>query len=59
MTAGLDGDTKGLVNTVIADYHVAGNTIIEVTHDNEEIQAAAHIITIEKGVLVDDKCSSQ
>lgn len=59
VTAGLDGDTKCLVNTVIADYHVAGNTIIEVTHDNEEIQAAAHIITIEKGVLVDDKCSSQ
>lgn len=55
VTAGLDGVTKRLVNGVIADYHTAGHTIIEVTHDSEEIQAASRLVTIEKGVLVDDK----
>ncbi|MDY3024500.1 ABC transporter ATP-binding protein [Streptococcus hyovaginalis] len=55
VTAGLDGVTKLLVNGVIADYHTAGHTIIEVTHNSEEIQAASRLVTIEKGVFVDDK----
>lgn len=55
VTAGLDSVTKRLVNGVIADYHTAGHTIIEVTHDSEEIQAASRLVTIEKGVLVGDK----
>ncbi|MGV3011080.1 ABC transporter ATP-binding protein [Streptococcus thoraltensis] len=59
VTAGLDSATKHLVNKVIADYHTKGHTIIEVTHDEEEIQSASRIITIEKGALVDDKRISQ
>ncbi|MGT2832232.1 ABC transporter ATP-binding protein [Streptococcus halotolerans] len=55
VTAGLDSATKRLVNKVIADYHAKGHTIIEVTHDEEAIQSASRIITIEKGGLVDDK----
>ncbi len=55
MTAGLDGVTKRLVNGVIADYHTVGHTIIEVTHDSEEIQAASRLVIIENGVLVGDK----
>ncbi len=55
VTAGLDGVTKRLVNGVITDYHTAGHTIIEVTHDSEEIQAASRLVIIEKGVLVGDK----
>ncbi|MEQ9763520.1 ATP-binding cassette domain-containing protein [Streptococcus sp. ZJ151] len=59
VTAGLDSATKHLVNKIIADYHAEGHTIIEVTHDEGEIQSASRIITIEKGGLVDDKRISQ
>ncbi|MGQ7408317.1 ABC transporter ATP-binding protein [Streptococcus suis] len=52
VTAGLDATTKALVHELIADYHKAGHTIVEVTHDVEEIAAASTIIQVEKGRIV-------
>ncbi|MDW8742248.1 ATP-binding cassette domain-containing protein [Streptococcus suis] len=52
VTAGLDATTKALVHELIADYHKVGHTIVEVTHDVEEITAASTIIQVEKGRIV-------
>ncbi|HFI0601480.1 TPA: ATP-binding cassette domain-containing protein [Streptococcus suis] len=52
VTAGLDATSKALVHDLIADYHKAGHTIVEVTHDAEEIAAASTIIQVEKGRIV-------
>lgn len=52
VTAGLDATTKALVHDLITDYHKAGHTIVEVTHDAEEIATASTIIRVEKGRIV-------
>lgn len=53
ISAGLDAETKAIVNKLLADYHAAGNTLIEVTHDQSEIDVAQKILKIEGGrVLV-------
>lgn len=49
ISAGLDSETKAIVNKLLADYHAAGNTLIEVTHDQSEIEAAQKILKIEGG----------
>lgn len=56
VTAGLDAMTKEVVNRVITEYHQSGHTIIEVTHDQSEIDKALRLITIEGGRFIDDKC---
>lgn len=49
ISTGLDASTKSLVHGVISDYHRAGKTIVEVTHDKEEIANALNKLTIEGG----------
>lgn len=49
ISAGLDAETKAIVNKLLADYQAAGNTLIEVTHDQSEIDAAQKILRIEGG----------
>ncbi|MDO4813530.1 MAG: ATP-binding cassette domain-containing protein [Gemella sp.] len=49
ITAGLDADTKHLVHDLIDAYHKSGKTIVEVTHDQEEIDKARTVINIEGG----------
>lgn len=49
ISAGLDTETKAIVNKLLADYQAAGNTLIEVTHDQSEIDAAQKILRIEGG----------
>ncbi|MBF0709678.1 MULTISPECIES: ATP-binding cassette domain-containing protein [unclassified Gemella] len=51
ITAGLDTDTKHLVHNLINEYHKKGKTIIEVTHDQEEIDLATSVINIEGGEI--------
>ena len=55
VTSGLDRETKALVHQLIDSYHQKGCTIIEVTHDKEEIETAHRLITIDKGEVVDDR----
>lgn len=55
VTTGLDRETKALVHQLIDSYHQKGCTIIEVTHDKEEIETAHRLITIDKGEVVDDR----
>ena len=49
ISAGLDAETKAIVNKLLADYQAAGDTLIEVTHDQSEIDAAQKILRIEGG----------
>ena len=51
VTAGLDVETKEIVRSLIERIHVAGTTIIEVTHDNDELAHATHLLEIVEGEL--------
>ncbi len=51
VTAGLDVETKEIVRALIERIHVAGTTIIEVTHDNDELAHATHLLEIVEGEL--------
>ncbi|MDG3132087.1 ATP-binding cassette domain-containing protein [Streptococcus suis] len=58
VTAGLDNTTKTLVNELIHHYHQTGHTVIEITHDQSEIEYAQRLLYIEGGRICHDKCSS-
>lgn len=58
VTAGLDNTTKTLVNELIHQYHQTGHTVIEITHDQFEIEYAQRLLYIEGGRICHDKCSS-
>lgn len=51
VTAGLDIETKEIVRALIERIHVAGTTIIEVTHDNDELAHATQLLEIVEGEL--------
>lgn len=52
VTAGLDEQNKEIVNRLIKEVWQAGVTILQVTHDQTEIQAAAKTLRMEKGGLM-------
>lgn len=49
VTTGLDQASKEIVHHLIEQVHRKGVTIVQVTHDQGEIESAQHIIRIEKG----------
>lgn len=49
ITAGLDAETKSLVRQLISHYHQSGKTIIDITHDKEDIEQAHKIFSIVGG----------
>ncbi|EEJ71134.1 ABC transporter ATP-binding protein [Lactobacillus ultunensis] len=51
ITTGLDDDSKEIVHTLIKEVHQNKTTIIQVTHDNDEIEHAGKIIKIVEGKL--------
>ena len=51
VSSGLDEKTKTLLRTFLKDLHQAGVTLIEVTHDQREIEEAEHLVTIVEGRL--------
>ena len=52
VSSGLDEKTKILLRTFLKDLHQEGVTLIEVTHDQQEIEAAERLVTIVGGRLV-------
>lgn len=54
VTAGLDAENKEIVHKMLNQFNQRGLTILRVTHDETEIEAAADKITIRKGELVND-----
>ena len=46
VSSGLDEKTKILLRTFLNDLHQEGVTLIEVTHDQQEIEAAERLVTI-------------
>ena len=53
VTTGLDEDNKAIVHQSIERVHQQGVTIIQVTHDQDEITAAQNIIRIKKGGILE------
>lgn len=53
VTTGLDEDNKAIVHQLIERVHQQGVTIIQVTHDQDEITAAKNIIRIKKGGILE------
>ena len=51
VSSGLDEKTKILLRTFLNDLHQEGVTLIEVTHDQQEIEAAERLVTIAGGRL--------
>lgn len=52
VTTGLDQASKEIVHHLIEQVHRKGVTIVQVTHDQSEIELAQHIIRIEKGGIL-------
>lgn len=52
VTTGLDAQNKAIVHDLIDQFNQEHNvTVLRVTHDDSEISAASHTVTIEKGEL--------
>ena len=51
VSSGLDEKTKILLRIFLNDLHQEGVTLIEVTHDQQEIEAAERLVTIVGGRL--------
>ena len=51
VSSGLDEQTKLLLRAFLKDLHQEGVTLIEVTHDQKEIEAAERLVTIVGGRL--------
>lgn len=55
VTAGLDLDSKAAVHHLLQKAHQQGATLIQVTHEIDEIQAAEDKFELEDGRLKDEK----
>ena len=55
VTAGLDGKSKEIVHRLIESVHRQGTTIVQVTHDQSEIQVAKNVLEIKSRGLVNEK----
>lgn len=53
VTVGLDKFNRQIIRQLIEQLHQQGLTILQVTHDMEEISLADHLIYVEEGVLKD------
>ena len=49
VTTGLDEESKQIVHQLIAQVHQEGTTIVQVTHDQEELAASKQLLHMEKG----------
>lgn len=49
VTTGLDEESKQIVHQLIARVHQEGTTIVQVTHDQEELAASKQLLQMEKG----------
>ncbi|MGM0140167.1 hypothetical protein IGI65_002646 [Enterococcus sp. DIV0755b] len=59
VTTGLDEKSKNIVHDLIGAVQKENVTIIQVTHDPEEIQNASKILWLEKGGIIDEPISRQ
>ncbi|GIL32375.1 hypothetical protein PGA11657_03040 [Lactobacillus paragasseri] len=58
VATGLDGKSKEIVHRLIESVHRQGTTIVQVTHDQSEIQVAKNVLEIKSRGLVNEKCNS-
>ena len=54
VTTGLDKESKQIVLNLLEAEPQRGKTLIKVTHDNEEIAAASHLLHMKEGHLVNE-----
>lgn len=53
VTTGLDNQSKDIVHNLIKDVSEKGVTIIQVTHDQSEIDEASNILRVKKGGIIE------
>lgn len=51
VTVGLDEESKGIVQALVQNVHKQGVTILQVSHDEEDLQQAARVLKMEGGHL--------
>ena len=59
VTVGLDEESKQIVQALIRQVHSQGVTILQVSHDEEDLRQAKGEIKIEGGRLVHESISGQ
>lgn len=52
VTTGLDETSKAIVHQLIAQVQQEGSTILQVTHDQEELAASHKLLQMEKGGIL-------
>lgn len=57
VTAGLDSRSKAIVQDLIRQLTQDKITLIQVTHDSDELKTAPHIIRMQQGAIVDETTS--
>lgn len=57
VTAGLDADSKQAVHQLLVKAHEEGTTLIQVTHEVDEIASAQHKLVLDNGGLHNEKSS--
>ena len=55
VTTGLDEASKQIVLHLLETEHQRGKTLIKVTHDAEEIEAAGHLLHMKGGQLINEQ----
>lgn len=53
VTTGLDNQSKDIVHNLIKDVSEKSVTIIQVTHDQSEIDEASNILRVKKGGIIE------
>ena len=59
VTVGLDSENKQIVHELLGKIHESGVTLIQITHDVEELANATHMVTIQEGGVLNESISGQ
>ena len=52
VTVGLDSKNKQIIHDLLEKIHQRGVTLIQISHDIEEITNAMRVVTIQEGVIL-------
>lgn len=59
VTVGLDSENKEIVHRLLEQIHQSGVTLIQITHDIEELAHATQMITLQEGGLLNESTCSE
>lgn len=59
VTVGLDSENKQIVHDLLEQVHQQGVTILQISHDTEELATATHTIFLQEGGLLNESTRRQ